>query len=184
MDKKQESKNKSILIEEMCNFSYQIFIDLVNKKTPNVFSKIDKDEYSIILCLTQNNTVSFEIHDKNYTTLNSLIDINEKGLCDFLNKFLISCEKKFSNLSNTKKNILLLDHNFISYKSLNIIEACLKKCKIPKCISEIWVCDKLIESEYNEDGEEIGDYISDIKYKKLYEVSQSVKELVGNRRST
>lgn len=176
MDKKQEIKNKSILIEEMCNFSYQIFIDLVNGKTPNVLSKIDKDEYSIILCLTHNNTVSFEIHDKNYTTLSSLIDINEKGLCDFLNKFLISCEKKFSNISNTKKNILILDHNFISYKSLNIIESCLKKCEIPKCISEIWVCDKLIESEYNEDGEEVGDYIADINYKKLYEVSQSVRD--------
>lgn len=170
MDKKQEKENKDILIEEMCNFSHQIFIDLMNKKIPKVFSKIDKEEYSIILCLTKNNTVSFEIHDMNYITLSSVIDINEKGLCDYLNKYLISCEKKFSKLSNMKKNILLLDHNFVSNESLEIIEACLKKCKIPKCISEIWVCDKIIESEYDEDGEEIGEYIADIKYKKIYEV--------------
>lgn len=172
MDKKKERENKAILSDEMCEFSFKIFENLLEEKTPVLYSKIDKEEYSILLFLTQNRTVSFEIHNKENFMLSTITNINENGLYDYLVKFLGSCERKFCNQSKFCKNILLLDHNFISYRCMDIIDACIKKCEIPKCISEIWVCDKEVESEYNEDGDEVGEYIADISYRRLYEASQ------------
>ncbi len=175
MDKKKERENKAILSDEMCEFSYKIFEDLLRKKAPILYLKIDKEEYSILLCLTHNRTVSFEIYNKENFTLSTITNINENGLHDYLLKFLNSCEKKFCNQIKSGKNILLLDHNFISYRCMDIIDACIKKCEIPKCISEIWVCDKEIEYEYNKDGDEDGEYIADISYRRLYEVSQTTE---------
>lgn len=173
MDKKKEYLNKEILSDEMCNFSYKIFIDLLNDKEPTMFYKVDKDQYSILLFLTRSNEVKFEVHDNKTFTLGKAVRINESGLKDFLDKFLAESERKFNNLSypNISKNILLLDQNFVC-EGVDVIDKCLKKCKKPKCALEIWVCDKVIESDYNDDGEEIGEHIADIKYIKLYDSKQ------------
>lgn len=172
----QERKDfKCFLENEMVNYSINCFKKVVSGNIPQ-----EEDLYKCVIfnnklilhfAKTTNDTVYFEVHDTTPFSLRDFFKINEDGVLDFLKKYLYSCDNKFRTLNeetSTEKNILLLTHDSTLGEATNVIANCIEKLDVPLSIHEIWVTDYHYESIYNDDGEEIGEQITEYKYRKIY----------------
>jgi len=173
----QERKSfKPFLINEMATYSQMLLRKTISKtlQSKDLYRTVSfKDKLKLRLVLTKSNNVYFQIHDAtSCSSLREYLRINEEGVIDFLNEFIISCDRKFKELNKetfTHKNIFLLSHRSTLSKATDVIEKCLNKLNVPNSIHEIWVTDHLYESIYNDDGIEIGEQIVERRYRKIYD---------------
>lgn len=162
------------LVNEMVSYS----IGFLEKFKLNILQDEDfnkviifNNELELYFAKTLDQTVYVQIHDTKPFSLCNHIKINEEGVTDFLKKFVNSCDRKFMELNketSTEKNILLLTHGSTLSEATNVIATCLEKIAVPKSIHEIWVTDYQYESVYDDDGDEIGEQITEYKYRKLF----------------
>lgn len=167
MKYKYSNKQMEFVTNSIFSFSLDLLKNLNSKKDLSLIDTFENDELKVIIYLSKNDTVYFEIHDNSVIGLHDIDKINEDGITDYLKKFFKGCEKKFLNVT-ADKNILLLDNNFFSYKRDEVIQKCLKNLPVPSCIDEIWICKKKYEDEYDEDGCFDYTYLSDVSYQKIY----------------
>lgn len=164
---KYHNNQMAFVSNNMFSFSKNLLIDWFQKNNLSLTETFENDELEVIIYLSENDTIYFEILDNSLIPLSEIYKLNTDGITDYLKKFIEGCEKKFSNVT-VDKNILLLDNNFISPKRDEIIRNCLENLSVPSCIDEIWVCKKKYDDKYDEDGNFNDTYISDISYEKIY----------------
>lgn len=171
---KEREEFKAFLIRNMVDYSNNLLRKGISGKLQeeDVCRRIYfKDKLELHFVCTKEDFVYFQVHDTVPFSLRKHLEINEKGVTDYLRKFLDSCDKKFTELNkeiHTQKNIFLLTHESTLSEATNVIEKCLKNLSVPKSIHEIWVTDYHYESVYNIEGEEIGEKITEYKYRKIY----------------
>lgn len=165
---------KIFLTNEMAYFGINVFRKFIsNNLHEEDFCKcvIFNNKLNLRFTMTTNQNVYFQLHDTTPFSLREYLKINEEGVIDFLKKYLLSCDKKFRALNKetfTEKNIFLLTHESSLSEATNVIANCIGKLVVPKSIHEIWVTDYHYESVYNDDGDEIGEQITEYKYRKIY----------------
>lgn len=166
---------KSFLENEMVTYSINLFMKVISGNIPQeedlYKSVIFNNKVIVHFVKTTNDTVYFETYDTTPFPLRDFFKINEEGVTNFLKKHLYSCDKKFKTLNketSTEKNILLLTHDSTLGEATNVIANCLEKLNVPESIHEIWVTDYHYESIYNDDGEEIGEQVTEYKYRQIY----------------
>lgn len=167
MKEKYDSKQKNFVIESMVSYSKKMLTDLINKNELSMMQTFENDELKVIIYLGKNESIYFEIHDNNVTTLSDFVKMDQNGISDFLRQFIEGCVKKFANVE-VDKRILLLDNTFIAYKRDNQIKECLQNLSVNPSIDEIWLTEKEYDDEYDEDGNPKETYISKIKYERIY----------------
>ncbi len=171
---KERKDFKCFLENEMVDYS----INLLKKAISRSLQEEDlykfvtfNNKLNLRFALTIDNTGCIKVHDTTPFSLRDYFNINEEGVSDFLKKYLDSCNNKFKALNketSTERNILLLTHESTLSEATNVIANCLEKLVVPKSIQEIWVTDYHYESVYNDDGDEIGEQITEYKYRKIY----------------
>lgn len=107
MKYKYSNKQMEFVTNSIFSFSLDLLKNLNSKKDLSLIDTFENDELKVIIYLSKNDTVYFEIHDNSVIGLHDIDKINEDGITDYLKKFFKGCEKKFLNVT-ADKNILLL----------------------------------------------------------------------------